>query len=1071
MTKFDKTLVKYRVSQGNLKIELEKMDKHHYHLELIEIGNIHFTEHKYKDAQEEYLAAIYGYISDDDINKELPKDETYLLNVLEEWIKRIHTEYKEVSEEDKFISFEEIMIVLTSLIKFTESKKHTKENTTIEITNLYSSCLRIVDTSLEQIKDNNYRQKILNFKIRVLRSLADSYRDGYNYDQSINLVNEALELSYKHFNDKLDIISDCLTCKAAILSEHCEYDEAITLHKESLIHRKKIFGENHEQVASSMYYISMLLLTSGDYIEATKYSDECLNIRLQIQSADSPIIASSLYLKAKLLYLIGNYNDSIEIMKNSLTIRELKFGTSHASVAQSMSGLADSMQMKGEYSESLSLHKFALSIREKFSSFSTREVAQSYYSLGMNAFLRKDYNEAMDFFEKSLEIRESLRQQIQVGVHVSVIETNIAKGRLLVEQNQLDKAIPLLEEANKSLEKIFSKDEHPLMIESLLSLAIAMKSNGRHDYANECIQKANKIITSCGILFEKNDELKETNNDTTDIQAIEKEQLRIVEENRLKEKEDEEKRLKDIELQKQNEINEIKQKELDDKKNMESDKPKTVDPKSLTVEEELALKMKKLEEEEAAERAEAEKKKKEAIIKSLEAKITFILGKPSNNDDDWSTLRSYKETILIHVQEIYGADAVKKKEADIDSQIRKTEDARAEKQRQIEEMERKKREEEEAIKRKIEEELATELAEIKRQDDIKIAVENIRIALSKRDINLIEDAVAKYKLYGISPPAIEVSDATLLLVELNLEEKQKQKDAERLEYFEARRKRLEEQRKEEMELQRIEEEKQQAKENAIKKYYADQEKEERKQEEKRKQEREIKMKADADLKAKKETERLNKLPKIQREMIELRKAQLQDRDVFKVKSKLRLGIRKKDITLTTELSPLKVPAILLETKYHDLSQQNNSNSNNNNTDTNSGSDNHIAIDDDEVFHAVEDINLNSYDVISIKDVDRTIHKHHHDYVNDDNNIEIKLVNSYIHHSVLATTTTTTTTTTYDPIKEALHNLHNTFPQFTSSSSSLESFDDMTSIGTKSTTRSKIYPQLQVNILRKKINKK
>jgi len=94
----------------------------------------------------------------------------------------------------------------------------------------------------------------------------------------------------------------------------------------------------------------------------------------------------------------------------------------------------------------------------------------------MNAFLRKDYNEAKSYFDKSLEIRENLRQKIQVGAHISVIETNIAIGRLLIEQGQHEQGISLLEESNKVMQKIFDKDDHPLMAESLISIASAMES-------------------------------------------------------------------------------------------------------------------------------------------------------------------------------------------------------------------------------------------------------------------------------------------------------------------------------------------------------------------------------------------------------------------------------------------------------------------------------------------------------------------------------------------------------------------------------------------------------------------
>jgi len=52
---------------------------------------------------------------------------------------------------------------------------------------------------------------------------------------------------------------------------------------------------------------------------------------------------------------------------------------------------------------------------------------------------------------------------------------------------------------------------------------------------------------------------------------------------------------------------------------------------------------------------------------------------------------------------------------------------------------------------------------------------------------MIEKAVASYKLFGVKPPAIECEDARLLLIDLHLEEKQKQRDAERREYFQQRR--------------------------------------------------------------------------------------------------------------------------------------------------------------------------------------------------------------------------------------------------------------------------------------------
>ena len=47
-------------------------------------------------------------------------------------------------------------------------------------------------------------------------------------------------------------------------------------------------------------------------------------------------------------------------------------------------------------------------------------------------------------------------------------------------------------------------------------------------------------------------------------------------------------------------------------------------------------------------------------------------------------------------------------------------------------------------------------------------------------------------------------------------------------------------------------------------------------------------------------------------MLELRKLQLNDRDIFKVKPKLRLGIRKTDMVRLKTLSPIKSPIIALE---------------------------------------------------------------------------------------------------------------------------------------------------------------
>lgn len=218
----------------------------------------------------------------------------------------------------------------------------------------------------------------------------------------------------------------------------------------------------------------------------------------------------------------------------------------------------------------------------------------------------------------------------------------------------------------------------------------------------------------------------------------------------------------------------------------------------------------------------------------------------------------------------------------------------------------------------------------------------------------------------------------------------------------------------------------------------------------------MKMKAEAEVMARKETERLNKLPKIQREMIELRLSQGKDRDVFKIKSKLRLGIRKKDILRVKELSPLKVPVFTLENNYtppkYDNGFKEKSEKNYH--------DNHFAIDKNEVFHAVDEINLKKFEVVSsLQDVDRTIHQHHYDIISNDH-IDDKLQNAINRHSYNKKSS--------DPIYNAINNVHNTFPQFSlSAENSLYSLED--SLTTRNSTRSKIYPQLQVNILKRKKN--
>ena len=213
------------------------------------------------------------------------------------------------------------------------------------------------------------------------------------------------------------------------------------------------------------------------------------------------------------------------------------------------------------------------------------------------------------------------------------------------------------------------------------------------------------------------------------------------------------------------------------------------------------------------------------------------------------------------------------------------------------------------------------------------------------------------------------------------------------------------------------------------------------------------MKAEADALAKKEAERLSKLPKIQRELLELRSSQQYDRDVFKVKPKLRLGIRKKDMVRLKELSPLKAPVFTIESNLSPSKMVISS--------IKPDNDNHVAFDKDEVFHAVDEVNLKKYDIVSIQEIDRTIHRHHNDLGlgHDNEHIDDTLRKAITHHSY--------TNNKSNPITDALKVINQTFPQFTSSESSIYSLED--SLASKS-MRSKIYPQLQVNILRKKFFK-
>lgn len=276
-----------------------------------------------------------------------------------------------------------------------------------------------------------------------------------------------------HANTPDTLLADSLV-RASLALRHAKPDSAVALAKKALavIETKRL----QDRKAAALRALGLAEMYSGNLSRA-------LNIQIQTLSAyraigDSLGVAVAMINIGNVYKRQGNYTAALEHQLQALKLRE-KFAASPDAIAVCYNNIGNLYRVLDDYEAAIDFHQRALTIRTTASDSSgmgasysnmaviymlaeSYDTAELYYKQALEIQLAtknkqeiatcyaglatlhrntKNYEQAEIYYLQALEINEAIGNKIKIARNLNNM------GRMYLEQEKPDKALPLLERA------------------------------------------------------------------------------------------------------------------------------------------------------------------------------------------------------------------------------------------------------------------------------------------------------------------------------------------------------------------------------------------------------------------------------------------------------------------------------------------------------------------------------------------------------------------------------------------------------------------------------------------------
>lgn len=202
-------------------------------------------------------------------------------------------------------------------------------------------------------------------------------------------------------------------------------------------------------MASTYNRIGRMRHVKGDYDQARNYYEQALALYRSSYEADHAQVAQSISHLASLALHQERFEEAEALHSEALAMRARLYGENHLSRIESLLGLAQVLHKKGDLNRAGLLLEQAVSINDHFLGPGSRNNGYVFNTLAQVKQSAKAYAEAAELFQQSIAIWRSVGN----GRH-PVLGTVLGNlGKLRMEEDNADAAIPLLEESLSIVEK------------------------------------------------------------------------------------------------------------------------------------------------------------------------------------------------------------------------------------------------------------------------------------------------------------------------------------------------------------------------------------------------------------------------------------------------------------------------------------------------------------------------------------------------------------------------------------------------------------------------------------------
>lgn len=324
---------------------------------------------------------------------------------------------------------------------------------------------------------NNWAEQMLNLG------------GAQNVAEASILLKKALEIN---LNCQKQIMCDkasTLEMQAKIYQDSSQFQQAVDLLNEALSYRKKNMDEYNPIIGKTYNELGNLYSYKGETKKAIAAFKQAIKVWNNCNKQFSPEMADSMNDLARLYDSEDNKEEARVLFDKALAMRRETLGNDHIDLTETLNDYADFLIENDQLKEAEALLEEALRIRINILGINSLQVAETYNSMGIRYKELDDFENAAYYLEQAL----SIRKQHPSANKYDLAESYQSFGDFLLENSDYQKALENVKQALEIREDILDSD-HPDIAESLNSLANIYTELNMTAEAEECYSRSGKIL-------------------------------------------------------------------------------------------------------------------------------------------------------------------------------------------------------------------------------------------------------------------------------------------------------------------------------------------------------------------------------------------------------------------------------------------------------------------------------------------------------------------------------------------------------------------------------------------------